>query len=134
MKYSGITSTLIFLTLCLTSGTFQLVAAEPSLITGSVYCDHNQNGKLDNAEKGLENIHVQIFSSYCGGTALQTVHTDRDGNFVFRNFAPDTYFISADLACVCGGRMPTTASCHEVDLLAGQTVNLLPFGYSEYGQ
>lgn len=134
MKFSGILFTPAFLFLCLAISIDPLTAAEPSLITGSVYCDHNQNGKLDNDEKGLENIHVQIFSSYCGGTALQTVHTDRDGNFAFRNFAPDTYFISADLACVCGGRMPTTTACHEVDLLAGQTVNLLPFGYSEYGQ
>jgi len=134
MKRSGILLTLVFLVVCLAASIDQLTAAELSLITGSVYCDHNQNGKLDNEEKGLENIHVQIFTSYCGGTSLQTVHTNNEGNFSFKDFGPDTYFIRADLACVCGGRMPTTTTCQQVDLLPGQTVNLLPFGYSEYGQ
>ena len=48
----------ILLALLLTAGYVQLLAAESTLITGSVYCDHNQNGSFDNDEKGLENIHI----------------------------------------------------------------------------
>jgi hypothetical protein len=109
-------------------------AMESSSITGAVYCDHNHNGQLDNEEKGLENIHVQIFIDECSGTALQTVHTNKDGNFTFHGFDPNTYFIRSDVPCVCGGRMPTTNTCQKVELKEGETVILPPFGYSEYGQ
>ena len=111
-----------------------VAAMESSAITGAVYCDHNNNGQLDNEEKGLENIHVQIFINKCGGTALQTIHTNKDGNFTFHGFDPNTYFIRSDVPCVCGGRMPTTNTCQKVVLREGETVVLPPFGYSEYGQ
>jgi hypothetical protein len=124
----------ILLALLLTAGYVQLLAAESTLITGSVYCDHNQNGSFDNDEKGLENIHIQIFAGQCGGNALQMIHTDEEGNFTFQGFDAGTYFIRADVACVCGGRMPTTTSCQKLELSAGQTISLPPFGYSEYGQ
>jgi hypothetical protein len=120
--------------LLLVAGHGRVIAEESTLITGSVYCDHNQNGRFDNEEKGLENIHIQIFAGQCGGNVLQMVHTDKEGNFNFQGFEAGTYFIRADVACVCGGRMPTTSSCQKVELSAGGTINLAPFGYSEYGQ
>ena len=103
-------------------------------ISGSVYCDHNNNGKLDDEDRGLENIHVQIFTLKCGGTALQTIHTNQDGGFTFQGFDPDTYFIRADVPCVCGGRQPTTTTCQKVELGEGEDVVLPPFGYTEFGQ
>ena len=107
---------------------------ESGRITGSVYCDHNKNHQFDKTEKGLENIHVQIFVKQCSGPALQTVHTDFEGKFVFEGFGPDTYYIRSDVACVCGGRMPTTNTCQKVILEEGMTIDLPPFGYTEYGQ
>jgi len=108
--------------------------AEPGSIYGNVYCDADKNGTCDCEEHGLQGIPIQIYVEHCGGTAIQTVSTDEKGDFSFRNFESGTYFIRARLDYVCGGRMPTTASCQEVKLAAGETVNLPPFGYSEYGQ
>ena len=112
----------------------QATAADPGLITGNVYCDQDKNGICDCEEGGLEDIHIQIFEQHCGGTALQTVITDENGNFAFRAFEPGTYFVMVDLEYVCGGRVPTTAYCQQVKLSAGESVNLPAFGYSEYGQ
>ena len=112
----------------------QVTAPDPGLITGNVYCDQDKNGICDCEEGGLEDIHIQIFEQHCGGTALQTISTDEHGNFAFRAFDPGTYFVMVDLEYVCGGRVPTTTYCQKVNLLAGETINLPAFGYSEYGQ
>ena len=120
--------------LLLVFGSGVSMATESSFINGSVYCDHNKNGDCDQEDKGLANIHVQIFLDKCGGTALQTIHTDKEGNFSFRDFNANTYFVRADVPCVCGGRVPTTNTCQKVVLKAGETVELPPFGYTEFGQ
>lgn len=112
----------------------QTMAAETGSISGSVYCDHDKNGICDCEEKGLRNIHVQIFTEHCGGTALQTVSTDEKGNFAFAKFNPGTYFVSVDLDYVCGGRIPTTNNCQQVKLVNGENISLPAFGYSEFGQ
>jgi len=109
-------------------------AADQGLITGNVYCDRDKNGICDCEEKGLKNINIKIFKQHCGGTALQTVITDKKGNFAFRAFDPGTYFVMVDLEYVCGGRIPTTTYCQEVNLPPGEKVNLPAFGYSEFGQ
>lgn len=107
---------------------------EPSTITGSVFCDQNKDGECDCEESGLVDIEIQIFLDHCGGTPQQTLLTDPQGQFTFYDFPPGTYFVQADLDYVCGGRVPTTLTCQQVELAAGQTVTLPPFGYSEYGQ
>ena len=99
-----------------------------------MYCDHDKNGICDCEEKGLKNIHVQIFADHCGGTPLQTVATDEKGNFAFEKFVPGSYFIAVDLDYVCGGRVPTTSNCQQVNLMNGENINLPAFGYSEFGQ
>ena len=111
-----------------------VIAGQPVDMTGHVYCDYNRNGIFDDKDKGLKNIHVQIFSGQCGGTALQATATDGEGNFAFRNFRPDTYFIQADLAYDCGGRLPTTSTCRKIELENGNSDSFVSFGYSEYGQ
>jgi len=134
MKHLKFTTTLFLFTLLLTAYSGQLVAAETGSITGNVYCDLDKNGICDCEEGGLEDIHIIIFSDHCGGTPLQTVATDEKGNFAFGNFHPGTYFVLVDLKYVCGGRVPTTTSCQQVNLIDGETVNLPAFGYSELGQ
>ena len=134
MKLTNIIVFVTFLVLVSTFGSAPLTASEPSFINGRVYCDHNKNGDCDQEDQGLANIHVQIFLDKCGGTALQTIHTDQDGHFSFHNFNANTYYVRADIPCVCGGRSPTTTTCQKVVLKDGETVHLKPFGYTEFGQ
>ena len=103
-------------------------------INGSVYCDEDEDGTCGCEERGLKDIHVQLFAEHCGGMALQTIHTDKEGNFSFHVPGPGRYFVKADLEYVCGGRLPTTGTCREVDLGAGETVTLPGFGFSQYGK
>jgi len=112
----------------------QSAAAESGAITGNVYCDKDMNGACDCEEGGLGDIHIQIFVEHCGGAALQTVSTDEHGNFAFRSFEPGTYFVMVDLDYVCGGRVPTTKNCRQIQLAAGETLILPAFGFSDYGQ
>ena len=134
VKLSRYTTHLIPLALLLVMFSIEAVAIEAGSIVGKVYCDQNKDGICDCEEDGLKNIHIQIFTERCGGTALQTVSTNEKGRFSFESFDPGTYYISVDLDYVCGGRVPTTAHCQKVQLTAGETVELPAFGYSEFGQ
>jgi len=134
MKPSKFVIPLSLLTLLLLSWSAQLPGAEPGSIVGNVYCDKNKDGACDCEERGLENVHIQIFIEHCGGTALQTVSTDEQGNFTFQHFEPGTYYIMADLDYACGSRVPTTVNCQQVTLATGETVTLPAIGYSELGQ
>lgn len=134
MTFSKPVKLLLLLPLLLTAYCGQAIAADTGSISGSVYCDHDKNGICDCEEKGLKDIHVQIFTGHCGGTALQTVSTDAKGNFSFEKFHPGTYFVAVDLDYVCGGRIPTTNNCQQVKLVNGENINLPAFGYSEFGQ
>ena len=126
---------LIFLLTPLLAVADEMVAgAETDGINGSVYCDQNQDGVCDCDEDGLKGIHIQLFTEHCGGTALQTIHTDDNGKFSFHVPEPGTYFVMVDLDYVCGGRVPTTRICQKVDYEAGEAVTLEPFGYSRLGQ
>lgn len=105
-------------------------------IDGIVYCDRDGDGHCDCDEEGqgIKDMHIQLFTQHCGGTPLQTIHTDKEGNFSFYVPEPGHYYVKVDLDYVCGGRVPTTAACQQVDLKAGETVTLEPFGYSSYGK
>jgi len=110
------------------------MASETASITGKVYCDRDKNGVCDCDENGLAGLHVKIFKGYCGGTALRVASTDKQGKFTFKGVEPGTFFIMVDLDFVCGGRVPTTTNCRQIELAAGETLNLPAIGYSEYGQ
>jgi len=103
-------------------------------INGSVYCDENRDGTCGCEEHGLKGIHIQLFTEHCGGMARQTIHTDENGKFSFHVAEPGTYYVMVDLDYVCGGRVPTTKTCQQVTLVAGEAVTLEPFGYSVLGQ
>ena len=134
MKLSKLAVPLLLIALPLSTLNSQVVAAEPGSITGNVYCDKDKNGICDCEEGGLKDIHIQIFTEHCGGTALQTVSTNKQGNFTFQRFEPGTYFVKVDLDYVCGGRVPTTSNCRKIMLADGENVTLPAFGYSEFGQ
>jgi len=134
MKFSKLTLlTLLFIPLLIIP-VAQSAGVGTDGINGSVYCDQNKDGVCDCEEDGLKGIHIQLFSEHCGGTALQTIHTDEQGKFSFHITEPGTYFVMVDLDYVCGGRVPTTKTCQQVELAAGEAVTLDPFGYSTYGQ
>jgi len=103
-------------------------------INGRVYCDLNRDGVCDCEENGLKGIHIQLFTERCGGTPMQTIHTDDNGKFSFHVHETGKYFVMVDLDYVCGGRVPTTKTCQEVDYSVGKVVILEPFGYSVLGQ
>jgi len=134
MKLTKFATSLFLLALLATTYSGQLIAADSGSITGNVYCDRDKNGTCDCEENGLKDIHIKIFVEHCGGTALQTVSTDEKGNFAFESFDPGTYYVLVDLDYVCGGRIPTTTNCQQVNLVNGETINLTAFGYSEFGQ
>jgi len=134
MKPSKLKTILFLMALLLSMPGAALVAAERGSITGNVYCDRDKNGVCDCEEGGLKGITVEIFTEHCGGTPLQAVSTDEKGNFTFESFDPGTYFVMVDIEYVCGGRVPTTASCRQVQLVDGETVTLPAFGYTEFGQ
>ena len=126
--------TMLLLSLFLAAFVSQSMASEPNSISGRVYCDQNQNNTCDCEEAGLDGIQVQIFADHCSGTAIQTTTTDEEGYFIFHDFKPARYFIRVNLDYVCGGRLPTHTNCQEAELLAGESVSLAPFGFSDYGQ
>jgi hypothetical protein len=134
MKPSNLPSLMIILSLLMSAAAGGLLASDRGSITGKVYCDRDKNGVCDCEEGGLKDITVEIFAEHCGGTPLQTVSTDEKGNFIFDRFDPGTYFVMVDIDYVCGGRVPTTASCRQVELVDGETVDLPAFGYTEFGQ
>ena len=134
MRHLQLLITLLLLVLVQSVFGEQPTNTEPGLIIGSVYCDQDKNGVCDCEENGLQDIHIQIFREHCGGTALQTLHTDENGEFTIQVNDPGTYFVMVDLEYVCGGRIPTTTSCQRVELTAGETVKIPGFGYTVYGQ
>ena len=119
-----------------------MAAGEPAVqleaghINGLVFCDKNADGRCDceSEGQGIRDMHIQLFTKQCGGTPLQTIHTDKGGGFSFFVPEPGHYYVKVDLDYVCGGRVPTTNNCQQVDLRAGETVTLEPFGYSVLGQ
>jgi hypothetical protein len=134
MKLSKSATPSLLLSLLLAALAGQAFAAKSGSITGNVYCDMDKNGVCDCEEGGLENIPVRIYVQQCSGTPLQTVATDIKGNFEFTHFDPGTYCVMVQLDYVCGGRVPTTTSFQQVELVDGETIRLPAFGYSEYGQ
>lgn len=134
MKYLKLTFLIILLAPLLVVAGDPVAQTQADGINGSVYCDQDQDGVCDCDEGGLKGIHIQLFTEHCGGTALQTIHTDENGKFSFHVSETGTYFVMVDLDYVCGGRVPTTKTCQQVDYSAGEAVTLEPFGYSVLGQ
>ena len=134
MKYLTLTILTLFLMPLLTFADDHAGQPQMDGINGAVFCDHNKDGVCDCEEDGLKGIHIQLFTGQCGGMPLQTIHTDGNGEFSFHVHQSGKYFVMVDLAYVCGGRVPTTTTCREVDYKAGELVTLEPFGYSTLGQ
>ena len=134
MKYLKLTILMLFLAPMLTVAEEPMTRPAIDGINGNVYCDHNKDGVCDCDDGGLKGIHIQLFTEHCGGIPLQTIHTDDSGKFNFHIHESGTYYVMVDLDYVCGGRVPTTNTCQQVDYSAGEAVTLEPFGYSEFGQ
>lgn len=134
MKYIKLTVLIFLLAPLLSIADDAVAQTEVDGINGRVYCDQNKDGVCDCEENGLKGIHIQLFTEHCGGTPLQTIHTDEHGHFSFHVHEDGTYFVMVDLDYVCGGRIPTTKICQQVEFEDGDSVSLEPFGYTVTGQ
>jgi len=56
-----------------------------------VWYDKNKNGIQDAGEKGIQNKMVRLYSS--NGRKLQSIRTDKNGNFLFANVPAGQYYI-----------------------------------------
>ena len=134
MKYLKLTILTLLLAPMLTVADDPVATTQVDGINGRVYCDLNKDGVCDCEEGGLKGIHIQLFTERCGGMAMQTIHTDEKGEFSFHVHKSGTYYVMVDLDYVCGGRVPTTSICQQVEFTDGGSVTLEPFGYSVTGQ
>jgi hypothetical protein len=65
----------------------------PISLSGVVYLDRNQNGKIDANEFAINTATVQLFNANDLTTALATQFTDSHGGYTFANLAPGSYVV-----------------------------------------
>ncbi|MCS6975506.1 MAG: carboxypeptidase regulatory-like domain-containing protein [Gemmatales bacterium] len=67
----------------------------PSSLSGFVYHDKNNNGRMDANEKGIEGVLITLTGTDdLGNTVLMTTRTDSAGRYRFSNLRPGTYTIT----------------------------------------
>lgn len=107
----------------------------PGKITGGVFCDCNKDGECDQNEEGMANIAVRLYVGACGEQLYETTKTDAKGQFAFTDLEPGDYCVFPDVEPVCGGyagNYPTSSINRNVTVDAGETTDLLWFGYTVY--
>ncbi len=104
----------------------------PGVITGFVFADTNDNGKLDSSEFGLPGVFVYIDSNNSGGwePGEPATFTDTSGQYLFPNLAVGTYQVRVQLPA--GETQTTLAALAKVAVASGQnkTVDIGVFGGS----
>lgn len=100
--------------------------ANQSSIAGSVFQDHDSNGKWDKTEPGISD--VKVFIDFNGNTQLDAGEpycmTDALGNYSLKGLNPGKYWVQQVLP---GGYTPTTQVA-ETTTTAGQTTYGVRFG------
>jgi len=64
-----------------------------AVVGDTVWWDNNQNGVRDPGELGIPGVTVQLKNS--AGTVISTTVTDQNGNYLFTDVAPGTYYVEA---------------------------------------
>ncbi|TWI69502.1 SdrD B-like protein [Pseudoduganella lurida] len=87
------------------SGTFKLAANEQNTtidaglyrtasIGDKVWRDANHNGIQDKGEEGIGKVKVALYTS--SGTLVSSTTTDANGNYLFKNLDPGSYYLQFD--------------------------------------
>jgi uncharacterized repeat protein (TIGR01451 family) len=80
-------------------------AAVPTLVSGTLWNDTNQDGVIDGTETGLENVTLDIIRA---GVVVATVTTDASGNYSFTGLPGDNYTVQVtDTNSVLNGYVTT---------------------------
>ncbi len=69
--------------------------SSPSTISGKVWFDQNNDGLIDNGEKGVQWVTVNLYN--CSGTWLKWTLTDSAGEYKFDSLNPGSYYVTFDL-------------------------------------
>src|SRR5579872_230360 len=95
-------------------------ATSLGLVTGTVFIDHNANGRLDAGELGVSGVVVTLSGTTSQhATVKTTATTNLSGLFSFQNVAPGTYTLSAGPSTFLVGRDAVSG----ISVAAGQFVN-----------
>jgi hypothetical protein len=81
----------------------------PASLSGVVFYDSNQNGKLDNNEYAISGGNVELFS---GNTLVATAKVSSVGQYSFNNIAAGTYSIHNMTA---GDWLPAPGIIHDIN-------------------
>lgn len=65
----------------------------PSSLSGSVYLDANNNGKLDPGEAGIGGVAITLTGTDDTGSITQTATTGSDGRYSFSRLRPGSYTV-----------------------------------------
>jgi hypothetical protein len=94
-------------------------------IGGTVFDDHNGNGRLNPGEQGLAGITVQLLSA---GVVVASTKTDAQGNYRFTDIDLGNYQVREQTP---SGATPTTKSLLDVAITRGMNVGHVDFGLTK---
>jgi hypothetical protein len=122
-----------------------------SAIGDTIWLDENGDGAQGSTEPGISGVDVFLclVSPCTSGNAIATTTTNADGEYWFEGLTPGTYYVAVDTADLPAGSILTadpdsnlvdvpcpagsgSGSCDDeamVELLLGQTINFIDFGY-----
>ena len=67
----------------------------PVSLSGTVFTDNNDNGRVDGTDKGLAGVKVELLDAQ-GQPAGASAVTDSNGNYTFLKLMPGTYSVQVD--------------------------------------